>query len=326
MKLRVADLQPNPFRRIKEYQIQPEKVEMLVNSIKETFFWDNLIARPSPDDNEKYELAYGHHRLVALKKLKMETIDIPVKPLTDVQMLKIMADENAEEYKMSPSAVNETVLAVKEYLEGQIKGKEYKEVTADKSIGHLFRGVGENHFSRLQSEGVGREIITEFLGKNWKEWMVQEALKQIQPDTGFNREAAEKLGSINAARTFRQAATTYKVPVEKQVALAEKLKDASTKEVFRAVKAAAPKKDSRENRLLAEAEDIITSIEKQMISLTNKLDNFNVFARKEKFSSLQGVQKLFTYSAFEDLLRALKQYDEIINPNIKTTKMIGRNI
>lgn len=58
-----------------------EKVNSLVKSIKQTGFWDNILARKNKAG--KYEIAYGHHRLQALKKAlgKSAVVDIPVKKM-----------------------------------------------------------------------------------------------------------------------------------------------------------------------------------------------------------------------------------------------------
>ena len=97
MQIKVKDLKPNPFRHPERYPIRRDKVKALKASIDATSFWDNLVARPSPA-NGKCEIAYGHHLLEALKKLKIEEIDIPVRDLDDATMLKIMASENMEEW------------------------------------------------------------------------------------------------------------------------------------------------------------------------------------------------------------------------------------
>ena len=93
MRIAVSDLNPNPFRDLKRYPIDQTKVDALVVSIKDTDFWDNLVARKCADGG--YELAYGVHRLAALKKAGVKEVDIPVRKLDDTIMLKMMAHENS---------------------------------------------------------------------------------------------------------------------------------------------------------------------------------------------------------------------------------------
>jgi hypothetical protein len=121
MKIAVAELRPNPFRNIKRYPVDPDKVEALKNSIKQTTFWDNLLARRAPD-GKGYELAYGVHRLTALKALKTEEIDIPVRKLSNTLMAQIMAHENMAEWVHNASVDQETIRSIIEaYGKGEIE-------------------------------------------------------------------------------------------------------------------------------------------------------------------------------------------------------------
>lgn len=112
MRILVKDLHPNPFRDLKHYPEKPEKVAQLVESINTTFFWDNLIVRDAPNGNG-YEIAYGHNRLMALKSKNLKPpiteIDLPVHPLTNDQMMKIMAQENMEEWGATAEIEEETI-------------------------------------------------------------------------------------------------------------------------------------------------------------------------------------------------------------------------
>ncbi len=116
MKIQLRQLVENPFRNLGEpYVIDSEKVENLCCSIRTTGFWDNLIVRrktPTPQETSEamrsdssigvfYEIAYGHHRLEALRVLvRQQLIDeyyeleLPVRSLDDSAMIRIMAAEN----------------------------------------------------------------------------------------------------------------------------------------------------------------------------------------------------------------------------------------
>ena len=102
MEIRIEDIDPNPFRQIEHYPIDRNKVEALKNSINETDFWNNILVRKHPEWEGKYQLAYGHHRLVALRELNWEVINIQVRNIDDDRMLKIMANENFEDWRSSP--------------------------------------------------------------------------------------------------------------------------------------------------------------------------------------------------------------------------------
>ena len=64
MTVKVKDVSPNPYRNIEHYPLNKDKIIALTQSIEKTGFWDNLVAR---EVNGKIEIAYGHHRIEAIK-------------------------------------------------------------------------------------------------------------------------------------------------------------------------------------------------------------------------------------------------------------------
>ncbi|MHC4179399.1 MAG: ParB/RepB/Spo0J family partition protein, partial [Planctomycetota bacterium] len=112
-KYRVKDIKPNPFRRLEHYPIDREKVEKLRESIRATGWWGNVMVRKA---GTKCELAYGHHRWVALKEELGNNAEVEVieRKLDDSQMFQIMARENAIEWSPSAEIDHETVIAAVE--------------------------------------------------------------------------------------------------------------------------------------------------------------------------------------------------------------------
>lgn len=163
MKIKVKDLLPNPFRNIEAYPIDPEKIRQLRNSIRETTFWDNILARPAPN-NGRYQIAYGHHRLTAIKEElgKDTVVDIPVRDLSDEDMLRIMANENMQEWSTDWRVIVETVREAKKFLE--------KHIELAKKHGGYKKGYSE----------VGKTVISRFLGENWPESRISKALAIIK--------------------------------------------------------------------------------------------------------------------------------------------------
>jgi hypothetical protein len=88
----------------------------LAKSITETGFWDNILARKR---DSRIEIAYGHHRLQAMKQVfkPEEMVNIPVRILDDAMMIKIMANENDEQWGTNAGIIDETVRVTKEFLE-----------------------------------------------------------------------------------------------------------------------------------------------------------------------------------------------------------------
>ena len=228
MKIKVKDLEPNPFRNIASYPIDRSKVDALKTSIKETTFWDNILVRSHPKMEGKYQIAYGHHRHIALKELKLTEVDIPVRKLTDAQMVKIMAEENLQ-WMTSPAVINETVLATKTFLDTELaKYKTWEDAKKSPIFGRLFVGLIDKKtrnvknpravFGQVKSKGNGEETILRFLGDNWKKWLVGSALATLKADRlpadegGVDRKAVETLPTMEQAKVFRATVSNHKIP------------------------------------------------------------------------------------------------------------------
>lgn len=114
MIVKLKDVLPNPFRDMDRYPIHEKKIALLKKSIKSTDFWENVVTRVSPEHSEKIELAYGHHRLTALRELydPEKEFNWIVRDMDDTQMIKIMADENAAEWGNAADIERETVRAI----------------------------------------------------------------------------------------------------------------------------------------------------------------------------------------------------------------------
>jgi len=116
----VRDIQPNPFRHLERYPIRRNKVEALRESLRSTGFWGNVVCRVV---NGKPQIAYGHHRHVALKEEfgPNEKVDLIVRDLTDEDMIKIMARENLDEWGSDAPVEMETIRTIVEaYAQGKV--------------------------------------------------------------------------------------------------------------------------------------------------------------------------------------------------------------
>jgi hypothetical protein len=116
----LSKVKPNPFRYMKRYPIQRDKVEALKASFRRTGFWENIVARES---NGQAEIAYGHHRLVALQEELGNKAKVPliIKDLDDEAMLQMMARENMDEWRTSAVVEQETIRAVVDaYAAGKV--------------------------------------------------------------------------------------------------------------------------------------------------------------------------------------------------------------
>ena len=91
----ISAIEPNPLRRLKDYPYNERKLEALQRSIDEVGLWEGLIGRKV---GNRVQLAFGHHRLEAARRRKLDRIPVIVRELTDKQMLQFMGRENLEDY------------------------------------------------------------------------------------------------------------------------------------------------------------------------------------------------------------------------------------
>lgn len=206
MKVKIKDLYPNPYRDMDNYPINRDKVETLKASIKQTGFWDNIVAR---NMDGKIQIAYGHHRLTALREaLPWDTeVDIPIKDLPDSVMIQIMANENMEEYRTGPAIIDETVRVAKKYLEE-----------------HPEEAIKYGDLSKMKHDSsVGRSSISRFL--NWPESRVSYSLERLNLERSgmVNRQAINKLPTERSARDFVKAAQKWELPVEEHESVVDEI-------------------------------------------------------------------------------------------------------
>lgn len=121
MKFKLSEIDANPFRHIDRYPVREDKIQALRESIRSTSFWDNIVARVV---GGRAQIAYGHHRLEALRReyVADHEVNLITRDLPDDMMLKIMANENMNEWGSSATVEHETIRAVVyAFAEGRIE-------------------------------------------------------------------------------------------------------------------------------------------------------------------------------------------------------------
>lgn len=91
----IENIDANPFRRLGDYPYVERKVEALMRSIKDVGLWEGVIGRSA---GNRVEIAFGHHRVEAARRVGLTAINIIVRDLTDDEMLAFMGRENMEDY------------------------------------------------------------------------------------------------------------------------------------------------------------------------------------------------------------------------------------
>lgn len=170
MKVSLSQLQPNPFRDIENYPLDPKKITKLRESIRDTGFWMNIEVRKN---GAGYQIAYGHHRVEAARQElgKRASIYAILSKLDDQQMLQKMSRENMEEWGISAFASDLTCVGstVRAFAAGVIKletpGKSVKDSRA--RIAPSFRTGGDPE--DLRDLRYTATTIAQFLGWGYKD-------------------------------------------------------------------------------------------------------------------------------------------------------------
>jgi len=116
MKIALDRVSPNPNRDLRLNPLDDEGIQKLKESIVRNGWWDNVVVRHHPNKPGYYQLAYGHHRLAALKalaKIDQNTYGVAEfivrDDLSDWQMYCFMVDENESQTRITPAGLEENV-------------------------------------------------------------------------------------------------------------------------------------------------------------------------------------------------------------------------
>lgn len=317
MKIKVADLKPNPFRDFETYPIDRDRVESLKSSIELDTFWDNIVCRVHPTKKNKFQIAHGHHRLVAVKENGIKEVNLPVRLFTDAQMLRSMINENLE-YEPRPRLIIADVQKAKNKLQEWIdQYKTWNEARSDKNILSVFSS--EEKWAAPKGRGVGRRTIIAYLGDGWKKrsWMIQEALAALKrfdkpiKEGGLSRKAIEIIPTVDQASIFRKSVTSYKIPKPKQVELATKIakEKIPTKRIPTVVRQAIPKEE-KENPELIRLKKLIENIDKQALSLHNKIKALRREMNQLGIHQLKGIKVWLSCNSLKNLFKEMERLKE----------------
>jgi len=219
-EIAIENLLPNPFRKIENYPIVRQVVEELKKSMEETGVWVGIVARKA-ELNGKYEIAFGHHRLAAMKELDVKEAPVDVQKIDDLRMVQQMAFENMSARKTNTQVITETVLSAREQLKKVLDDWRWMSGT---SISRLFESEMGWKTWTTRDEGIGNKILIRFLGSHW-ETNIAKALKLIaKADEGkLDLKAAEKFDSPSQAVAFSELVEEKEIEVEKQEEYADEV-------------------------------------------------------------------------------------------------------
>jgi len=220
MKIKVKDLEANPFKNYTKYPLDRTKIRDLKISIKENGFWGGLLVRKHPTKKGKYQMAFGHHRHQTAKELGIKEIDCMVHDLSDDDMLHRMFAENHETWGMLPVGIIQNVESARDRLADILEKNTWED------LGENTKMLWTDEFQFLQTKGhgVGRTTILNYLGGLYNENEVKTALNILsEPENGISVDAAKQLQSMSHVRYFRAAVNKYKIPKAKHTEIAKQV-------------------------------------------------------------------------------------------------------
>ena len=167
----LSKLAPNPFRNFRVDPLDEANIGQLMDSISEYSFWGGVTCRKLKDGT--YQIAAGHHRIEAAKRLGITDADIYVGKFDDEQMIRIYAVENATQRGNTSTAMGGSVASAIRYIA--------KDLLVF-GLNSQFWEPSERDQNQPDPSNLGEPIITTFLhdvpGINKS--TVTSALKQIK--------------------------------------------------------------------------------------------------------------------------------------------------
>ncbi|MFC1530970.1 ParB N-terminal domain-containing protein [Gemmatimonadota bacterium] len=294
-RVRIRDIRPNPFRHLERYPLHADKVETLRASIRKTGWWKNVVGRKG--SNGTVELAYGHHRLEALK-LEYgpdDEVGLIVEDLDDTTMLQIMANENMEEFSSSAWIEMETVRAVVEaYAERKIQLDAPRPQTSKNQLRSAPSYVMGNA-GAARARIYTAESVATFLGWLGKDGGASDRVKyalaalELIEQKHLRHRDFEGLNHTRMREVVRQT----KASVKKTEALAEARRKKAEDARKRAEEAEKKKQEARKRQLKREAEikaSRNTAERKQKEEEVRKLEQEQIRAEQERLMAEKVVE------------------------------------
>jgi hypothetical protein len=229
MQIPLQDLHPNPYRDFDLHPIDPVQVEKLTASIDADGFWASVVARKVADG---YQIAFGHHRIEAARALGLETAPVEVRDLSDWQMVRMLASENAIQRGSTAAACLDAVAAISRVLAYNLL--RWDEVSFVKN----FTKPGIDYArcrGRLEAgSGIGWECVQTFAPKDaFSEaqihaalgtlkdsgrmaGLVAEASSRAEAELRAEQEEAERAVAAAEAREAKARGTAEKAAAAKQ--------------------------------------------------------------------------------------------------------------
>lgn len=196
-------IRPNPFRDFELHPIDEAQVAKLKESIGADGFWVSVVARQV---DEQYEIAFGHHRIEAARGLGMDTVPIEVRELSDWQMVRMLASENATQRGTTAAASLDAIAAICRTVVRQCRSGDAAKTAKFFAVSDK---VAERmHGSVLTGDGPGERCVLDVLPEAvFTQNQVRQAVGVLK-DSGrmatiMGRDNASSVFDARCAKLFR---------------------------------------------------------------------------------------------------------------------------
>ena len=241
MNIQLNLIDNNPYRDLKLDPIDQDAVKTMAASVKDLGFWGGIAVRKV---GNRYQLAFGHHRIEALRKLKWTKADLNVVKYDDDQMVRAMATENLLQRGGDSGGNNDAVAAIirrlgyvmasNDWKSGLQNFGDLKKLFPTQNAYNSAKGkfeangtIGEgliHAYAPALSRSAIENALAELRASNYLERINQAIAEQIAEDAEEAQRRADELKSKEAKRKAQEEADKKREQQEKQEAVAEATK------------------------------------------------------------------------------------------------------
>lgn len=256
----IGNVLDNPNRDFTNYPIDRAQVERLKASFEETGgIWHGLPARryeKTPYGGWTYQLCFGHHRLVAAKELKYETVRLEVADHDDDEMNLMLAVENGTQRVNNAAASLDSVAAITRrlaYFLLRAESLEHLSTIVERSwADRLFGSQKAFETAKgnlLNGKGIGEPLILKYAPPGTLDAReVRSSIDTLKNDGGYQKIIETVTARVQVELAEEEAGRARDAEVEREKAERERIKAEQQAEKER-VKA---EKDAERERKKAE--------------------------------------------------------------------------
>ena len=224
--LKLALIDPNPFRDLKKHPIDAIRVEDIADSYQKHGDWGGIAVRVHPRKPGRYQRAFGEHRCKAAAEAGLKEINVTIGTWTDQDMADMLIAENATQQGMNAACTLESVWVAAKVIAKAVlatDGDARNLASLRKVLGSKL-SQGQIRASILAGNGLGEKLIASYpWQKSLSTFEIQAAVNQLR-DSGawvdllmdLKREFEEE-GDTEAAnaiaKNLSMPATANKKPV-----------------------------------------------------------------------------------------------------------------